>query len=69
MDVACNVRQPGCRTNGITEFMHVASLTAAHDLPIAPHGAQEVHVHLGTAIANGLILEVYRKTVTGVPMP
>ncbi len=48
---------------GITEFMHVASLAAAHDLPIAPHGAQEVHIHLVTAIANGLILEVYRETV------
>ncbi len=48
---------------GITEFMHVASLAAAHDLKIAPHGAQEVHIHLVTAISNGLILEVYRETV------
>jgi L-alanine-DL-glutamate epimerase-like enolase superfamily enzyme len=48
---------------GITEFMQVAALAAAHDLHIAPHGAQEVHIHLVTAIANGLILEVYRETV------
>lgn len=48
---------------GITEFMHVASLAAAHDLRIAPHGAQEVHVHLVAAIPNGLILEFYRETV------
>ncbi|ETX00041.1 MAG: mandelate racemase [Candidatus Entotheonella factor] len=48
---------------GITEFMHVASLAAAHDLQIAPHGAQEVHIHLVAAIPNGLILEVYRETV------
>jgi L-alanine-DL-glutamate epimerase-like enolase superfamily enzyme len=48
---------------GITEFMHVASLAAAYDLQIAPHGAQEIHVHLVGAIANGLILEFYRETV------
>jgi L-alanine-DL-glutamate epimerase-like enolase superfamily enzyme len=48
---------------GITEFMQVAALAAAHDLHIAPHGAQEVHVHLVTAIPQGLILEVYRETV------
>src|SRR5262249_57264244 len=48
---------------GITEFMHIASLAAAHDLRIAPHGAQEVHIHLVAAISNGLILEYYRETV------
>jgi L-alanine-DL-glutamate epimerase-like enolase superfamily enzyme len=48
---------------GITEFMQVAALAASHDLHIAPHGAQEVHVHLVTAIPHGLILEVYRETV------
>ncbi len=48
---------------GITEFMNVASLAAAHDLHIAPHGAQEVHIHLVAAIPNGLILEFYRETV------
>lgn len=48
---------------GITEFMNVAALTAAYDFRIAPHGAQEIHVHLAAAISNGLILEVYRETV------
>jgi L-alanine-DL-glutamate epimerase-like enolase superfamily enzyme len=48
---------------GITEFMQVAALAAAHDLQIAPHGAQEVHIHLVCAISNGLILEFYRETV------
>jgi D-arabinonate dehydratase len=48
---------------GITEFMHVASLAAAYDLRIAPHGAQEIHIHLVAAIPNGLILEFYRETV------
>ena len=48
---------------GITEFMNVAALAASHDLRIAPHGAQEVHIHLVAAIPNGLILEFYRETV------
>ena len=48
---------------GITEFMNVAALAAAQDLRIAPHGAQEVHIHLVAAIPNGLILEYYRETV------
>ena len=48
---------------GITEFMNVAALAAAHDLHIAPHGDQEIHLHLTAAISNGLIVEFYRETV------
>jgi|TARA_Y100000814_G_scaffold293630_1_gene276217 L-alanine-DL-glutamate epimerase-like enolase superfamily enzyme len=48
---------------GITEFMNVAALAASQDLHIAPHGAQEVHIHLVAAIPNGLMLEYYRETV------
>ena len=48
---------------GITEFMKVAALAQSHDMDIAPHGAQEVHIHLVAAIPNGLILEYYRDTV------
>ena len=48
---------------GITEFMNVAALLSAHDLHIAPHGDQEIHLHLVAAIANGLIVEFYRETV------
>ena len=48
---------------GITEFMNVAALAAAHDLHIAPHGDQEIHLHLVGAIPNGLIVEYYRETV------
>ena len=48
---------------GVTEFMKVAALAQAYDLDIAPHGSQDIHVHLVAAIANGLILEFYRDTV------
>lgn len=45
---------------GVTEFMKVAALAQANDLDIAPHGSQDIHVHLVAAIPNGLILEFYR---------
>lgn len=48
---------------GVTEFLKVAALAQAHDLDIAPHGSQDIHVHLVAAIANGLILEFYRDSV------
>jgi D-arabinonate dehydratase len=48
---------------GVTEFMKVVALAQAHDIDIAPHGSQDIHVHLVAAIANGLILEFYRDTV------
>lgn len=48
---------------GVTEFMKVAALAQAHDLDIAPHGSQDIHIHLVSAISNGLILEFYRDTV------
>ena len=44
---------------GVTEFMKVAAMSQAHEIPIAPHGSQDVHIHLVTAIPNGLILEYY----------
>jgi L-alanine-DL-glutamate epimerase-like enolase superfamily enzyme len=48
---------------GVTEFMKVAALAQAYDLDVAPHGSQDIHVHLVSAIANGLILEYYRDSV------
>ena len=48
---------------GVTEFMKVVALAQAHDLDVAPHGSQDIHVHLVAAIANGLILEFYRDSV------
>ncbi len=48
---------------GVTEYMKVAALAQAHDLDIAPHGSQDIHIHLVAAISNGLILEFYRDSV------
>lgn len=48
---------------GVTEFMKIAHLAQAYDVDIAPHGPQEIHIHLVAALSNGLILEFYRDTV------
>jgi D-arabinonate dehydratase len=45
---------------GVTEFMKVAALAQAHDLPVAPHGNPELHVHLAAALPNALLVEVAR---------
>src|ERR1700680_3933977 len=34
---------------GVTEWMKVAALAQAHDLDVAPHGSQDIHIHLVTA--------------------
>lgn len=47
---------------GVTEWMKVAALAQAHHIDVAPHGSQDIHVHLVAAVSNGLILEFYRDT-------
>jgi L-alanine-DL-glutamate epimerase-like enolase superfamily enzyme len=42
---------------GVTEYMKVAALAQAHDLPLAPHGLPELHVHVAAAAPNSLIVE------------
>lgn len=48
---------------GMTEFLKVAALAQAHDLPIAPHGRQETHLPLVAALPNGLMVEYYQDVV------
>jgi D-arabinonate dehydratase len=47
---------------GVTEWLKVAALAQANYVDVAPHGSQDIHVHLVAAIPNGLILEFYRDT-------
>lgn len=44
---------------GITEWKKVADLAMASHILIAPHGDQEIHTHLVSAVPNGLIAEYY----------
>ena len=51
---------------GITEYRKVAALAAAYEIPIAPHGLQEIHIHLLAAFPMPLILEYYNPNVAGL---
>lgn len=42
---------------GITEWRKIAALAECFGLPVAPHGANQLHVPLTAAIPNGLIVE------------
>lgn len=45
------------RTGGIGELLRIAHLAAAYDLPIAPHLAPEISIHVLTAVPNGIWAE------------
>lgn len=47
---------------GVTQWMRSAQLALAAGVPVAPHGDQEIHIHLAAAVPNGLIVEYYRHT-------
>ena len=54
---AVQVLQPDvCRVGGITDWMKIARLAEAWNLPLAPHFVDELHVHLLCAVPNGLLL-------------
>ena len=44
---------------GITNWMRVAKLAYAHNLPVTSHGVHELHLHLLAAVPNASLLEVH----------
>jgi L-alanine-DL-glutamate epimerase-like enolase superfamily enzyme len=55
---AADVLQPdACVCGGISEWVKIAHLAAAHSLPVAPHWNADVHVHLAAASSNCLAVE------------
>jgi L-alanine-DL-glutamate epimerase-like enolase superfamily enzyme len=57
---AAHILQPDAVVlGGITEWMKVAHLAAAHDFPVAPHWNANVHAHLVAAVSNGLTVEYF----------
>ena len=44
---------------GITNWMRVAKLAYAHNLPVTTHGVHEIHLHLLAAVPNPSLLEVH----------
>lgn len=45
------------RVGGITQWLKVAGMAEAHNIPVVSHLIPEVHVHLIAAIPNGEIVE------------
>ena len=45
------------RVGGITQWMKVAGMAEAFNLPVVSHLVPEIHVHLVAAIPNGLTVE------------
>lgn len=45
------------KVGGITEFVKIAALGAAANIPISPHGAAELSIHLAAALPNALHVE------------
>jgi L-talarate/galactarate dehydratase len=45
------------RAGGITQWLKIAGMAEAFNLPVVSHLAPELHVHLIAAIPNGLTVE------------
>jgi L-alanine-DL-glutamate epimerase-like enolase superfamily enzyme len=57
---AAQILQPDAVVlGGISEWLKVAHLAAAHDYPVAPHWNANVHAHLVAAVPNGLTVEFF----------
>lgn len=57
---AADILNPDAQVlGGITEWQKCAHYADANHIPIAPHGDQEIHVHLVAAVPNGLLVEYY----------
>jgi L-talarate/galactarate dehydratase len=45
------------RAGGITQWMKIAAMAEAFNLPVVSHLVPEIHVHLVAAVPNGLTVE------------
>ncbi len=60
------------RVGGITPWRKIAALAQAYQLPVCGHVVPEVHVHLLSAVPNGLTLEYMPRSTAilrGMPKP
>lgn len=57
---AADILQPDVhRVGGVTEFMRVAALAEAWNIPVAPHTSWELHAPLLACVATGLAVEYF----------
>ncbi len=55
---AASILQPDvARVGGITEWMKIAAMAEAFQMPVAPHFLMEIQLHLATAVPNGIFVE------------
>ncbi len=57
---AADILQPDVTVaGGVSEWMKIAALASAYDLPVASHYFHDIHVHLMAAIPNALMAEYF----------
>lgn len=57
---AVDILQPDVhRVGGVTEFMRIAALAEAWNLPVAPHTSWELHSQLLACVTTGLAVEYF----------
>ena len=57
---AADILQPDVAVvGGVSEWMKVAALASAYDLPVSSHYFHDVHVHLMASIPNALVAEYF----------
>ncbi len=59
------VQPDALRVGGVTEWLKVAHMAHAFDLPVAPHAAQLVHLHVACATPNLKVVEYLDSTSDG----
>ncbi len=57
------------KNGGVTEFLKVAALCQAHDIPMAPHHVPHFHVHLAAAVPHGAWVETFENAKQHVAWP
>ena len=63
---AVDIVQPDVsRVGGVTEWMKVAHMAHAFNLPVAPHAVQLVHLHLACATPNLKVVEYMNVALQG----
>ncbi len=74
---AADIVQPDvARVGGVTEWLKIAHLAAAFNLPVAPHAVSLVHLHLACCTPNLQVVEILgvqqeadRRWYTAIPEP
>lgn len=56
------IQPDACLSGGVSQVMKIGTLAEAKHISIAPHGLQQVHVHLNCAMSNTAITEFYPPT-------